>query len=250
MVKVKEDLTGRTFGRLKVLQQTDDYVSPEGRRWARWKCQCSCPKEKITLVRGCDLKAGNISSCGCLHKENVFRGVKKPNDFFINNGYAILFTTKNEPFFVDVEDLQKVRKYNWYKDDKGYLLSREHGSTRPVELHRLIMDCPDNMVVDHKGGVNTRHDNRKYNLRIVTSSQNNMNLPIRKDNQSGTTGVSWSKKYNKWEARITANKKHHFIGYYDNLDDAINARHRAEEEYFGEFSYSSSQKSYKSNSVK
>lgn len=30
MVKVKEDLTGKIFGRLTVLGQADDYVQPNG----------------------------------------------------------------------------------------------------------------------------------------------------------------------------------------------------------------------------
>lgn len=31
MVKVKEDLTGRIFGRLTVIKQAEDYVPPNGR---------------------------------------------------------------------------------------------------------------------------------------------------------------------------------------------------------------------------
>ena len=30
MVKVKEDLTGRRFGRLVIIKQAEDYISPNG----------------------------------------------------------------------------------------------------------------------------------------------------------------------------------------------------------------------------
>lgn len=40
MVKVKEDLTGKTFGLLTVIEQADDYVAPtSGKHYARWRCQ-------------------------------------------------------------------------------------------------------------------------------------------------------------------------------------------------------------------
>lgn len=62
MVK-REDLTGREFGRWKVLAFSHIRKS----KYAYWKCQCSCGTEKF--VRGCKLRGGESKSCGCLHKE-------------------------------------------------------------------------------------------------------------------------------------------------------------------------------------
>ena len=56
MVKVKEDLTGRVFGRLTVLCQDEDYVSPSGRHYPRWLCECSCQEHNIISVGGAELK--------------------------------------------------------------------------------------------------------------------------------------------------------------------------------------------------
>ena len=39
MVKVRDDLTGLVFGIWKVLEQTEDYVSPGGYHMAQWKCK-------------------------------------------------------------------------------------------------------------------------------------------------------------------------------------------------------------------
>jgi hypothetical protein len=80
-------------------------------------------------------------------------------------------------------------------------------------------------------------DNRKSNLEIVTRSQNNMNCAIAKNNTSGTTGVYWSKRDEKWYARITVNYKNINLGYFDNINDAIRARKNAEIEYFKEHRY-------------
>ena len=56
MVQVREDLTGKTFGRLTVLERADDYIDPHGKPWPMWKCICSCDEHKIVIVRGSDLK--------------------------------------------------------------------------------------------------------------------------------------------------------------------------------------------------
>jgi len=71
MVKVKEDLTGRVFGRLTVVQQVEDYVSPKGAHMPRWLCECSCENHNKTLVVGYRLKNGTTQSCGCLQKERA-----------------------------------------------------------------------------------------------------------------------------------------------------------------------------------
>ncbi len=44
------------------------------------------------------------------------------------------------------------------------------------------------------------------------------------NNTSGATGVSYNKKHNKYVAYISHNKKHKQLGYFLNLEDAINAR--------------------------
>lgn len=64
MVKVKNDLTGKIFGKLTVISQGDDYVSNSGRHYSRWICRCSCGNEKDVLVSGYHLTSGHTSSCG------------------------------------------------------------------------------------------------------------------------------------------------------------------------------------------
>ena len=239
MVKVREDLTGKVFGRLTVIKQAEDYVSPKGVHLAMWSCRCQCGEEKDILQT--NLIQGHIVSCGCYHKEQTIKSSKKHNDYVIRDRYVIFYTINNEPFLVDIEDFGRVSKHYWYKV-RNYFRSVIKGKT--VSLHRYIINCPDDKVVDHKGGTQTTFDNRKSNLRIVTQMQNTMNSCKPKNNTSGFTGVSWSKAAQKWTATIRACGRNHWLGVFTNKDDAIAARKDAEEKYFGEYSHDNSRGEY------
>ena len=89
-------------------------------------------------------------------------------------------------------------------------------------------------IIDHKN--RNGLDNRRCNLRICTRTQNTQNTKISTRNSSGYKGISWCKKNGKWETRLYANKVKHFLGYYSNLNDAINIRLEAERKYYGEYS--------------
>ena len=59
-----KDLTGMTFGRLKVLG-----LYSRKKNHAIWKCQCSCKDKTIVYLNGSALTTGNTKSCGCLQRE-------------------------------------------------------------------------------------------------------------------------------------------------------------------------------------
>lgn len=234
MVKVRKDLTNKVFGRLKVIKQTEDYVTPKGVHYAKWLCECECGNN-IEVV-GYKLKNHHTQSCGCLQKERVIQYNKKYNDYEVQEDYVIMYTSKGEPFYVDLEDFWKVKDICWCNSN-GYLVGNYNGVN--IRIHRLIMNCHNNMDVDHIN--HNTFDNRKENLRIVTRSQNNMNMGLRSTNTSGVTGVRLNVVSNKWTAQINYEGKTITLGRYDNFDDAVQARKQAEEKYFGEYSYDNSQ---------
>ena len=239
-----KDLTGRVFGRWVVLGRAEDTYSPKGHKVIRWKCQCQCCDKTIRDVSASSLRTGKSVSCGCYQKEiatqTITKARKKYNDYVAFDNHVILYTSKNEPFLVDIEDFGRIRKYCWRKNEKGYICTTIDHTT--VYLHRMIMNFPLNLDVDHIHGENTRYDCRKSNLRLATISQNNMNKNLQSNNTSGCTGVSWNKKTLKWKARIQVDYKSITIGFFDDLQDAIDARKEAEEKYFGRFSYDNSQR--------
>lgn len=61
-----ENLTGQKFGRLTVLEPTNEKTK-DGRRI--WKCQCDCGNIKFTSCQ--NLKRGHCTSCGCKNKEQI-----------------------------------------------------------------------------------------------------------------------------------------------------------------------------------
>ena len=65
MARYREDLTGKKFGRLTVLE----YYGNDKYRRAKWVCKCDCGNIKI--VRAEYLKNGGIVSCGCYRKERI-----------------------------------------------------------------------------------------------------------------------------------------------------------------------------------
>jgi hypothetical protein len=84
--------------------------------------------------------------------------------------------------------------------------------------------------IDHENRV--RHDNRIDNLRRSTPKKQNQNMGTACTNTSGHTGVYWEKRGSQWVARITVDRKTIFLGYYDDKEDAIQARKAGEEKYW------------------
>jgi hypothetical protein len=81
----------------------------------------------------------------------------------------------------------------WYLDKDGYAITREG-----IKMHRIIMNPPKNMVVDHIN--HDKLDNREENLRIVTRQVNARN-------RKKVTGVFKRNDTGKWQAQIMHNYK-------------------------------------------
>lgn len=60
---IRNDLTGKTFGRLTALEPNGK--SNDGK--TKWLCQCACGN-RVTVVGSC-LTTGHTRSCGCLSRE-------------------------------------------------------------------------------------------------------------------------------------------------------------------------------------
>ena len=237
-----KDITGQRFGKLVVIERAG-YKMRSGYKAVVWLCKCDCGN--FVEVVGINLRSGCTRSCGCIHKEQLVNRNKKmvkENVWDITSKeYGIGYTSKNEEFYFDKENFNKIKDYYWMINSNGYVVT----SNNKKHMHRLIMgvDREDwtKIQIDHVHGENTRNDNRKVNLRFVNSSQNGMNKPMYSNNTSGCTGVYWNKSRNRWIVIIQVNKKSKYIGMYKNFEDAKRARKDAENKYYGEFSYDNSQ---------
>lgn len=73
-------------------------------------------------------------------------------------------------------------------------------------------------MIDHIDG--DRTNNSLSNLRIASYSQQNCNRRKPRNNSSGVKGVSWNSQAEKWQARVQADKRVKFLGYFESVEEA------------------------------
>ena len=128
--------------------------------------------------------------------------------------------------------LQKCKK----RGEQYRQISIGFGTINVVTVeHRLIFLWHNGYLpeqIDHKNMNKT--DNRIENLRPATASTNQMNVIVRSFTKSGKKGVHWDKSRNKWIARIKTNDKAIFLGRFETIEEAQNAR-KAAQHLHGEY---------------
>lgn len=132
---------------------------------------------------------------------------------------------------VDDEDVPRLIKYRWCLNNTGYART-SISSSEQILMHRFIMKLPKNKPwVDHIN--RNKLDNRKENLRTATSSLNNHNRGLQRNNRSGHTGVYLhkktinNKKYAYWVCTFDAL----WVGQFKSKIKAIKARKLLEKQY-------------------
>jgi len=80
--------------------------------------------------------------------------------------------------------------------------------------------------IDHEN--HDRADNRIVNLREASGQENARNQKRSVANTSGVTGVSYSKRAEKWVAYIRSDGRRVHLGRYDDFNAAVSARRNAE----------------------
>lgn len=141
---------------------------------------------------------------------------------------------------IDDEDYEKVRHFRWRalkKSNTTYAITsvRVDGRLTTLRLHRLIMNAPKGLEVDHVAGDGL--DNRKAMLRLATHRQNIANCRKRTGTTSRFKGVSRHKGAGKWQAGIKAGDKRLHLGLYDNEVDAAKAYDAKARELWGEYAF-------------
>lgn len=176
------------------------------------------------------------------HRSQILRNGKilkrtrfDPNEIVVCEDYAeiILYDQKNNEkarALIDLEDVDKIKRYKWYVGDGGYVSTRKANT---ILLHRLITDAPEDKCIDHKD-LDTLN-NRKQNLREATNAQNQCNRGLPINNTSGVKGVYFDAHGKTWRPFIGIAGNSIKLGSFKNFEDACAVRAMAAEKYHGEF---------------
>lgn len=142
---------------------------------------------------------------------------------------------------VDDEDYERVTQRKWFLKAPhnpkysfyAHANKRKDGRGAMILLHRLVMNAPDGIEVDHIDGDGL--NNQKSNLRLCNRGQNLRNQKIR--NPNGLKGVFFrvSRIKKPWAARISIGGRTTAIGYFSNKIDAAISYNISAKKNFGEF---------------
>ena len=139
--------------------------------------------------------------------------------------------TRGVVAIVDESDYEWLNHWKWTafaNRDSGFYAARTGG----IMMHRVILNAPVDMQVDHYNG-NTL-DNRRTNLRLATHSENQHNCRPNRIATSPYKGVCWDGT--KWRVAIGRGVGS-FLGRFTDEQEAARTYDAAACERFGEFAW-------------
>lgn len=181
------------------------------------------------IISNCQICGKEIKSYSEKRKfcSNKCRGIndRKENKFIIENNITKLII--NSPKFgeliclIDTEDINKIKHIKWCVNyskcvKNFYVVGHTKEDNRKVlHLHRLVTNCPSNLVVDHIN--HNTLDNRKENLKICTKYENNQNINPNCKRGKAIRYICWHKHNKAFRVKI----KNKYYGQAKLLEDAI-----------------------------
>lgn len=145
-----------------------------------------------------------------------------------------LVGSRDEVAIIDDEDLDLIQGHKWRLHSTGRYavwITRRSGVRTNVLMHRVILNAPHGLQVDHidRDGLN----NRRANLRLATRVLNNHNRAGY--GRSPFKGVHLDpRKAKPWRATINNGGTCTHLGYFGSQEDAARAYDEAARERYGQ----------------
>ncbi len=204
-----KDMKGMRFERLVVIERSGTQCQQ-----ALWLCVCDCKTEIKAL--GQNLRSGRTKSCGCLRLEtNTKHDQHRTSEYKIWVAMRQRCINPNQAAYENYGGRGISVCERWHDFTNFYVDMGKRPSTK-YSVERI-----DN----HKGY-------NPENCKWATRTEQSINQRLSKRNTSGHKGVDWDKRSAKWCSRVTIYGKTIHLGYYEKIEDAIEARKYGEIKYW------------------
>lgn len=143
---------------------------------------------------------------------------------------------KGRTALIDDIDVDLVSQYTWSIQTAGYAqapIRRSNGKRIFATMHRLILDAPAGVQVDHINGI--RLDNRRSNLRLCNAFQNLRNQRHHAGAKAPYKGIYQNHGTGRWVGQIWVNERYLHLGTHATPEEAARAYDAAARLHFGEF---------------
>ena len=202
---------GDRFDRLEAVEFVGYTTRATGKRQAVWKFRCDCGKEKDMPMA--NVKFGNVRSCGC-------------------KAMAHITNLRKEDITGETFDRLTARRPTDERDDNGSIVWEFDcvcGNTTKMSVYRFHTRRVHSCGCWYK---ESRKDCTSYRKDIIdgTSISTIVASKIRPARAaSGHTGIYLDKRSGKWVANINFRKKRYYLGRFDDINKAVNARKLGEQ---------------------
>lgn len=229
------DLTGKTFGMLKVLGR--DPGKTDSSRSCYWLCECQCENKTIVSRSTSNLKQGTISNCGCLNRQRLVEqsnslkkhGMSNSPLFHIWTGMRYRCYNPNSPIYAHYGGKGICICDEWKDDFKSfYDWSIANGYKKGLTIDRIDYNgdyCPENC----RWITNEQQQRNKSNVplyeykgRMFTTGQFEEFLGVIKRGYvlyRVKRGMTLEQIANEWEEQNEINEKYTTLREYAELND-------------------------------
>lgn len=190
-----------------------------------------CVVYKNCLFENAPEKCVRIDSVLKRKKNDGYKNNQTQNKIIIKNNFAQLCIMCKDQLqsivIIDIEDIPYIEKVTWYINNTGYVVGCYNGTMITIQRyilqkHNVVLN---NKTVDHID--RNLLNNRKYNLRVTTYSENNKNRKSK----------NYYKRNGKWNVLFRIDGILTNMGIYKTEKEAHKIAYKLRKEYFKEYAW-------------